>query len=350
MKNRSPAGPPQPTSPQRRTLLGALGLAACAGWGSAAQAQTQTQAQAQTQAAAWPNRLLRYIVPFAPGGVSDNVARLLAQHLGERLGQTVVVENRPGVSGIVGTQAVARAAPDGYTMMGGTITTHAVNPFFVKALGYDPQRDFTPVGMVGTVSNVLVVRADSSFQSVKQLVDHLLAQPDSLTYGTAGAGTSQHLSGQLFQSITGTRMRQVPYKGGSQAMVDLVGGQIDMVFETVAAAKPLLDAKRVKPLAVTSRQSLSALPGVAPLADLGVPGFEMQSWQALFMPAGVDRSIVDRLSKELTATLRVPAVQTRLREMGVEPDGRGSLELAEFVRAEIDKWGRVIAAAGIKAE
>ncbi len=320
--------------------MSGVGVALCAGWGPAALAQ----------AAPWPNRVLRYIVPFAPGGVSDNVARLLAQHLGERLGQTVVVENRPGVSGIVGTQAVARAAPDGYTVMGGTITTHAVNPFFVKTLGYDPQRDFAPVGMVGTVSNVLVVRADSPFNSVKAIADHLLAQPDSLTYGTAGAGTSQHLSGQLFQSLTGTRMRQITYKGGSQAMVDLVGGQIDMVFETVAAAKPLLDARRVKPLAVTSRQGLATLPGVPPLADAGVPGFEMQSWQAVFMPAGVDRGIVDRLSKELTATLRLPQVQARLRELGVEPDGRGSAELADFQRAEIDKWGRVIAAAGIKAE
>lgn len=332
--------PEHPKRLMRRVFLAST-AAALAAWALPTRGQSL---------AGWPTRTLRLVVPFAPGGVSDNVARLLAQQLGERLGQTMIVENRPGVSGIVGTQAVARAAPDGYTLMGGTITTHAVNPFFVKALGYDPQRDFTPVALVGTVSNVLVVRADSRYTSVKSLIDALKAHPDSLTYGTAGAGTSQHLSGQLFQNITGTRMRQITYKGGSQAMIDLVGGQIDMVFETVAAARPLLDAKRVRALAVTARQALIALPGIPPLTEAGAPGFEMQSWQAVFMPAGVDRSIVDRLTKEIQAILRLPEVQSRLREMGVEPDGRGSAELAAFQRSEIEKWGRIIAASGIQAE
>lgn len=326
--------------PARRHVLGALAGTAVAFYTSRLQGQTAT----------WPSRSPRYVVPFGTGGVTDNVGRLLAQRLGERLGQAVVVENRPGVSGIVGTQSVARAVGDAYTMMGGTITTHAVNPFFVKQLGYDPVRDFTPVTLVGTVSNVLVVRADSRFDTVQALIDELRQKPDSLTYGTSGAGTSQHLSGQLFQSLTGTRMRQVPYKGGTQALVDLVGGQIDMVFDTVSAAKALLDGRRIKPLAVTSRQRLGALPGVPTLAEAGVAGFEMQSWQAVFMPAGVDAAVVDRLQQELAAVLKQPEVQARLREMGVEPDGRGATELAAFQRAEVTKWGRVIQAAGIQAE
>ncbi len=161
----------------------------------------------------WPSKPVKYIVPFSTGGVSDGVARLIAQKLGERLGQPVVIENRPGVSGIVGTQAAARSPADGYTLMGGTITTHAVNPFFNDNLGYDPVKDFAPVNLVGMVSNVLVVPAGSRFNSVAEITAELKAKPESLTYGTAGAGTSQHLSGQLYQSLTGTRLRQISYKG-----------------------------------------------------------------------------------------------------------------------------------------
>ncbi len=304
----------------------------------------------RAQAPAWPSKPIKYVVPFAPGGVSDAVARLVAQHLGERLGQPVVVENQPGVSGIVGTQVVARSAPDGYTVMGGTITTHAVNPFFTKSLGYEPVADFAPVSLIGMVSNALVVSADSRFNSVAQVIAELKAKPDSLTYGTAGAGTSQHLSGQLFQNITQTRMRQIIYKGGSQAMVDLVGGQIDMVFETVAAARPMIDARRVKVLGVTSSQSLASLPGVSPLAEVGAPKFEMQSWQGMFAPAGTPKPIVDRLSREVAAIVALPSVRDKLRNMGVEPDGRQADAFSAFQRAEIAKWGKVIQDAGIQAE
>jgi len=301
-------------------------------------------------AQAWPTKPVKYVVPFSPGGVSDGVARLIAQHLGERLGQPVVIENKPGVSGIVGTQAVARAPADGYTLMGGTITTHAVNPFFNKNLGYEPVKDFAPVALIGMVSNVLVVPAGSRFNSVQQIVAELKAKPDSLTYGTAGAGTSQHLSGQLFQSITGTQMRQIIYKGGSQAMVDLVGGQIDMVFETVAAARPMIDGKRVSVLGVTSRGALRSLPGVLPLAESGVPNFEMQSWQGVFAPAGTPKPVMDRLGKEMAAIIALPDVQEKLRNLGVEPDGRIADAFSDFQRTEIAKWGKVIKDAGIQAE
>ncbi len=325
----------------RPLLLAALALSTLAG---------ASLTNVHAQASDWPIKPVKYVVPFAPGGVSDAVARLVAQHLGERLGQPVVVENRAGVSGIVGTQVVARSAPDGYTVMGGTITTHAVNPFFTKNLGYDPVADFAPVNLIGMVSNALVVPADSRFNSVAQLVAELKARPDSLTYGTAGAGTSQHLSGQLFQNITQTRMRQIIYKGGSQAMVDLVGGQIDMVFETVAAARPMIDAKRVKVLGVTSSQPLASLPGVPTLADAGAPKFEMQSWQGMFVPAGTPRPIVDRLSREVAAIVALPAVQDKLRHLGVEPDGRQADAFRAFQRAEMTKWSKVIQDAGIQAE
>ena len=305
---------------------------------------------AHAQGAPWPNRPIKYVVPFSPGGVSDGVARLIAQHLGERLGQPVVIDNRPGVSGILGTQVVARAAPDGYTLMGGTITTHAVNPFFTRNLGYDPVADFVPVNLVGMVSNVLVVSSTSRFDSVAQVIAELQARPDGLTYGTAGAGTSQHLSGQLFQNITHTRMRQIIYQGGSQAMVDLVGGQIDMVFETVAAARPMIDGKRVKVLGVTSSQRLASLPDVPTLAEAGAPKFEMQSWQGVFAPAGTPTAIVERLGREIAAIVAQRDVQEKLRNLGVEPDGRPSAAFATFQKAEIAKWGKVIQDAGIQAE
>ena len=265
------------------------------------------------QAPAWPTKPIKYVVPFSPGGVSDGVARLIAQHLSEKLGQPVVIENKAGVSGIVGTQAVARSAADGYTIIGGTITTHAVIPFFTANLGYEPVKDFVPVNLIGMVSNVLVVPSSSRFNSAQQIIAELKAKPDSLTYGTAGAGTSQHLSGQLFQSITDTHMRQITYKGGSQAMTDLIGGQIDMVFETVAAARPMIDGKRVKVLAVTSKMRLPNMPDTPVLSEVGVPGFEMQSWQGVFAPAGTPKPIVDRLGKEIAAIVAIPDVKERLR-------------------------------------
>lgn len=298
----------------------------------------------------WPSKPIKYVVPFSTGGVSDGVARLIALHLGDRLGQPVVIENRPGVSGIVGTQAVARAPADGYTLMGGTITTHAVNPFFTKNLGYDPIKDFAPVNLIGMVSNVLVVHAESRFNSPQQIIDELKAKPDSLTYGTAGAGTSQHLSGQLFQQITKTQMRQIVYKGGSQAMVDLVGGQIDMVFETVAAARPMIDGKRVKVLGVTSSSRLPDVAGVPTLAESGAPNFVMQSWQGVFAPAGTPAPILQRLGSEIAAVVAMPEVQQKLRNFGVEPDGRTTKDFEVFQQAETTKWKKVIEEAGIRAE
>ncbi|OWT56758.1 Bug family tripartite tricarboxylate transporter substrate binding protein [Candidimonas nitroreducens] len=300
------------------------------------------------RAATWPDTSVRYIVPFSPGGVSDAVARLVASQLGTRLGQSVIVENKPGVSGLVGTRYVAHAKPDGYTIMGGTITTHAVNPLFIKATGYDPVKDFVPVSLVGTVSNVLVVRKDSRFNTVRQIIAEAKAHPDKLTYGTAGLGSSQHLSGELFQSISGTHLRQIMYKGGSQAMVDLLGGQIDMVFETIAAARPMIDAHSVKVLGVTSDHPVADLPGVKPLAELGLPGFVMQSWQGVFAPAGTPRAIVQKLSKEIGEIVAQPDVRTKLLRLGVQPDGRGMQAFGQFQKDEIRKWTGIVQAAGIK--
>jgi len=310
---------------------------------------THASGYAQNNTPAWPTKTIRYVVPFSTGGVTDGVARLLAEQLGARLGQTVIIDNRPGVSGMVGTQQVARAEPDGYTLMSGTITTHAVNPFFIKSLGYDPVKDFSPVVLIGRHANVLVVRADSPYNTVAQLIDAARAQPDGLTYGSAGLGTSQHLSGELFQSLSGTRLRQIVYKGGSQAMIDLVGGQIDLVFETIAAARPMIDAGRIKILGLTFATPLPELPQVKPLAELGLPGFEMGSWQGIFVPRGTPAPAIDRLAREIAALLKQPDIRRKLLALGVQPDGRGPAEFAAFQRSEIDKWGKLIKDAGIQA-
>jgi tripartite-type tricarboxylate transporter receptor subunit TctC len=307
-------------------------------------------ASAQALDTNWPSKPIKYIVPFGTGGVSDGVGRLLSLHLGTQLKQSVIVENKPGVSGIVGTQFVAKAPADGYTIIGGTITTHAVNPFFSKNLGYDPVTDFVPLAMVGTVSNVLVVPVNSKFNSVEDVIKELKRNPDGLTYGSSGAGTSQHLSGQLFQSLTDTKMRQIIYKGGSQAMIDLAGGQLDMIFETYAAARPMIEAKKVKVLGVTSAKRLPELPSVPTIAEAGIPGFEMQSWQGVFMPSGASAQLVEKLSKDLSEVIKNPEVQAKLRAMGVEPDGRGTRAFAEFQRAEVTKWAKVVKDAGIKAD
>ena len=307
-------------------------------------------ASAQALDTNWPSKPIKYIVPFGTGGVSDGVGRLLSLHLGTQLKQSVIVENKPGVSGIVGTQFVAKAPADGYTIIGGTITTHAVNPFFSKNLGYDPVTDFVPLAMVGTVSNVLVVPVNSKFNSVEDVIKELKRNPDGLTYGSSGAGTSQHLSGQLFQSLTDTKMRQIIYKGGSQAMIDLAGGQLDMIFETYAAARPMIEAKKVKVLGVTSAKRLPELPAVPTIAEAGIPGFEMQSWQGVFMPSGASVQLVDKLSKDLSEVIKNPEVQAKLRAMGVEPYGRGSRAFSEFQLAEVTKWAKVVKDAGIKAD
>jgi len=298
----------------------------------------------------WPTRPIRFVVPFPPGGGTDTTSRVVADKFNTLLNWTVVIDNKPGVSGIVGTQAVARAQPDGYTLMGGTITTHAVNAFFNKNLGYEQVKDFVPVDLVGMVSNVLVVAADSRFNSVAQITAELTAKPDSLTYGTAGAGTSQHLSGQLYQNIAHTRMRQIVYKGGSQAMVDLIGGQIDMVFETVAAARPMIDGKRVKVLAVTSTKRLASLPAVPTMAEAGVPGFEMQSWQGVFAPAGTPPELLARLSGEINQAVRSPDIQGYFAERGFLVEGTTPAVFRTFLETEVDKWTTIVKTSGAKPD
>lgn len=299
---------------------------------------------------AWPAKPIHYIVPFAAGGLADAVARIIAPPLSERLGQPVVIDNRAGVSGVVGTQMAARSKPDGYTIIGGTITTHSVVQFLNKSIGYDPVKDFEPVIMVGTVTNILVVNENSKYKNLKDLIADMKARPDALTFGTAGPGTTQHLAGELFQSLTHTKMRPIAYKGGAAAITDLMGGQIDMVFETSTVAKPLVLANKVRALGTTGLEPVAGLTGVKPIADEGLPGFDVRSWQGIFVPAGTPKSVVTRLADELDAVLKTPEVQQRMAAVGVDISGMGPDAFAKFQNAEIARWGKVIKDAGITAQ
>ena len=299
---------------------------------------------------AWPAKPIKYIVPFAAGGLADTVARVIGPPLSERLGQPVVIENRAGVSGVVGTRLAARSEPDGYTMIGGTITTHSVVQFLNKSIGYDPVKDFEPVTMVGTVTNVLVVNEESKYMSLQDLVADMKARPDALTFGTAGPGTTQHLAGELFQSLTQTKMRPIAYKGGAAAMIDLIGGQIDMVFETSTVAKPLIMANKVRALGTTGPAPVAGMTGVRPIAEQGIPGFDVRSWQGVFVPAGTPQPIIKRLAAELDAVLKTPDVRQRMAALGIEISGMGPAAFAKYQKSEIERWGKVIKDAGITAQ
>ncbi|MBA2962384.1 MULTISPECIES: tripartite tricarboxylate transporter substrate binding protein [Ramlibacter] len=306
-------------------------------------------AAAAAAQAAFPSRAITMVVPYSAGGGVDTIARLIAPGLSERLGQAVVIDNRPGVSGVIGSQLVARAPADGYTLVAGNTTTHATNFFLLKNPGY-ATRDFVPVAGLDHGPTVLVVRADSRFQNVQDLIAAAKAAPDALTYGSSGNGSSHHLSAESFASATGARMRQIPYKGGPGVMNDLLGGQLDLAFEVIPVAVPLIKAGRLRALGVTSRAPMPALPGIKPIAELGVPNFELETWKGIFAPAGTPPAVVERLGRAVAEVVATPAVQQRMQELGLFPDTRYGAAFATFYQADVARWGRFIRDAGIQAD
>ncbi|WP_151633547.1 Bug family tripartite tricarboxylate transporter substrate binding protein [Noviherbaspirillum aerium] len=298
----------------------------------------------------WPSKNINYIVPFAAGGTTDVLGRLIASKLGPALGAVVVVENRPGAGGNIGSDFVAKAAPDGHTLVGGTISSHAINVSLYSKMPYDPVKNFQPVTLIGTLPNVLVVNANSPYRSVQDVIAAAKAKPEAVNYASSGNGTSQHLSGALFQSITGTKMVHVPYKGSAPAMQALLGGEVDLVFENILAAVPLIQSGKLRALGVTSAKRSSQLPDVPALAEAGVPGYEIVSWQAVFAPAGTPQPVVQRLSAEIAKIIQDPEIKSRLTALGVEPSGAGPAELGSFQKAEVAKWAQLIKTANIKVE
>ena len=324
---------------QRRTLIKTLA-------GAAALAALPGLAHAQ----AWPGKPITYVVPFPPGGTTDVLARIIGQKLGAALGTTIVVENKPGAGGNVGSEVVAKAAPDGYTILGGTISSHSINVSLYQKLPYDPVSSFQPITLIGTNPNILVVNASSPYKSVQDITAALKAKPGSLSYASAGNGTSQHLSAELYKFLAGVDMVHIPYKGSGPAIQDVIGGQVPMMFDTSVVAGPHIEGGRLRALAVTSSKRAAAFPNVPTMAESGVAGYDVVSWQAIFAPAGTPKPIVDRLYSELSKILRDPEVQDRLAKLGLDASGMPPAELAAFQKSEIEKWAKVIKAANIKID
>ena len=303
-------------------------------------------------AADWPNdKAISYVVPFTVGGSTDVVGRLLAQKLGERLHQSVVVENKPGAAGAIGAAYVAKAPADGYTLFGGTISTHAINASLYKNLRYDPVKDFEPIALVATLPNVLLVDPNLGVNSVAELIALLKREPAKRTFASSGPGTSTHLAGELFADTIGVPLTHVPYKGTPPAMVDVSSGAVTFMFDQMTAALPLLQNGKLKLLAVTTPRRIALAPDTPTMEEAGVAGFQMASWQAVYAPKGTPKPIVDRLSKEIAAILKEPDVQEKLgKTMGMELVGSTPEQLRDLMASEIPRWAEVVKKSGASVD
>jgi len=305
---------------------------------------------AVAQAQAWPSKPIKWVVPFAPGGTTDILARTVGEKLAVALGQPVIIENKPGAGGGVGAEFTAKSAPDGYTIMGGTISTHAINASLYKSLPYDPVKDFVAITLIARVPNMLVINPSVPAKDVKELIALLKANPGKYSFASSGNGTSQHLSGELFKSMSGTDMQHIPYKGSPPALQDVVGGQVAMTFDNITTALPLAKAGKLRALAVTTAKRSSVAPEVPTLAESGLPGFEVGSWQGVFAPAGTPPEIVKRLNAEIVKALNMPDVREKLSGLGAEIVADSPEEFSALVKAEVAKWADVVKKSGAKVD
>jgi tripartite-type tricarboxylate transporter receptor subunit TctC len=300
---------------------------------------------------AYPDRPVRVVVPFAAGGTTDIFARLLGERLSQALGQQFVIENRGGAGGNIGADAVAKADPDGYTLVMGTVGTHAINASLYARMPYDALGDFAPVAYVAGVPNLMVVNPKNvKAANVQDFIAEAKGAARRFNMASSGNGTSIHLSGELFKQITGVEMPHVPYRGSGPAVNDLIGGQVDVMFDNLPSSIEHAKAGTLRPLAVTSAQRSPAIPNVPTLAESGLPGFEATSWFALFAPKGTPAAIVAKLNQEVRKALETPELQKRFAELGGEIRPMSPGELAAYVRSEHDKWAKVVKTAGAKLE
>jgi tripartite-type tricarboxylate transporter receptor subunit TctC len=287
------------------------------------------------------------VVAFPAAGTTDILARLIGQKLTEKFKQTVVVENRPGAGGNIGTAYVAKAPPDGYTIMMGTIGTQAINPSLYKKMPYDAAKDFVPITRAAMVPNLLVVNKDAPYNTLAEMMAFGKANPGKLTYGSSGNGTTLHLSGELFNLMSGSKITHIPYKGSTPAVADLLGGQISMIFDNMPSVIQQVKSGRLKALAVTSAQRNPQLPEIPTIQELGVAGYEVWSWFGLLAPAATPKPIVDKLNASIVDIIKQPDVQAKIIELGAVPVPETSAEFGAFIEAETVKWAKVIKEANI---
>ena len=327
-------------SSTRRTLT----LAAASALGLLALTPLAAQAQA------FPTKAITIIVPFSAGGTTDILARVLGQFISKDLGQPVIIDNRAGAGGNIGTQLVARAAPDGHTILMGTVGTHAINQSLYPKLAFDPIKDFAPITRVALVPNLLVANPAQPFKTVKELMAYAKANPGKVTFGSSGSGTSIHLSGELFKQMAGVDIQHVAYKGSAPAVNDLLGNHIAIMFDNMPSAISHVKAGKLRPLAVTTAQRSPALPDVPTIAEAGVPGYEATSWFGLLAPAKTPAPIVARLNAVILKALADPDVKKKLLEQGAEPAGETPAQFAAFIGSETVKWGKIVKQSGATAQ
>ena len=323
---------------QRRTVLQAAAALACGGLMGAAAAQ------------GFPARPITIIVPFSAGGTTDILARIVGQGLTAELGQSVVVDNKPGAGGNIGATLAAKSPADGYTLFMGTVGTHAINQALYKKMPFDPVKDFAPLSRVATVPNLLVAHPSQPFKTVQELIAYAKAHPGDVTYGSPGSGASPHVSGALFQSLTGAQITHVPYKGSAPAMSDLLGGQIAVMFDNMPSAIQHVRSGKLRPIAVTTAKRSPGLPDVPTIAEAGVPGYEATSWFGMFAPAATPKPVLDKLHAALAKVLGQAEVKKKIAEQGGDPVAETPAQFAAFIQAEAAKWGKVVKESGASAD
>ena len=301
-------------------------------------------------AQSFPTKPLRIVVPFGAGGVADLTARTVAQKMSEGLGQAVVIDNRPGAGGIVAAEMVAKAEPDGYTLLIGTVGIHAINGALYEKMSFHPINDFTPISFLASTPNVLVVNKRLGVSNLHELIELAKAKPNELTFGSSGVGTSLHMSGELFKEMTGVQIRHIPYKGRAQSLPDLISGRISMLFDNLSSSLPLIKAGEVQALAVTTLKRSPAALEIATMAEQGLPGFEATSWFSLMAPANLPPDLQQRLNALTRQTLNQPEVRNKLLASGLDPAPGSPQDLSRLIQSEANKWGRVVYKSGAKLD
>jgi tripartite-type tricarboxylate transporter receptor subunit TctC len=305
---------------------------------------------AGVQAQSYPDKPIRLVCPFPPGGAVDIASRAVAHELAQILGQPVTVDNRPGAGGNIGADIVAKSAPDGYTILMTTSGIMAINPALYSRLPFNTLKDFAPVSMVVSLDNVLVVNPSLAVMSVKELIALAKARPGKLTYASSGNGTSIHLSAELFKSMTGVDMLHIPYKGSAPAITDLLGGQVDMMFDNIPSSLPQIKAGKLRALAVTGAKRSPLMPGVPTIAEAGVPGYDSYVWFGIVAPAGTPPAIIARLNAALVKAAATPSFRSRLTEQGYDVLSSTPEQMASNIRSEIAKWGKIVKASGARVD